>query len=289
MIEILQIGQGTLERALIFSFVVAGVYLASRLIRFDNLATEGAFGVGGAVAVSLLTKQFNPWIALISGAAAGGLVGVIMGFLITKLHINHLISGIIATTGLFSIALKIAGSNVILRGPTIFTHLPIGLLPIAYQKPILLTILCLAVFVLIQWFLTTEVGFLLRAVGEVPQMLTNVGKSVDWYITLGLILSNMLAALAGALFVFYTGYFSIWSNFGVLIIGLSGMLLADLFSNRFGLILVLGSILYQSLIAITFELQIDQDWNKLVTACLMVMLLVVKRWLMKQRGPYASA
>lgn len=281
MIELLHITQGIVERGLIFGIVVAAVYLASRLIHFDNLAVEGAFGLGGALTALLISWNVNPWIGLLGAALVGGLSGIATGLLNTKLKLNNLISGIVVTTGLFSVTLKIAGSNMTLSGkPTIFNLLPACFAP--YQSLILLAILCIALFALIDWVLKTEIGFLLRAVGDTPQMLTNVGKSVDFYIILGLMLSGMFAALSGALFVQYTGYFSIWASVGVLIIGLAGMILAQTFSPNFGLSLLVGAIAYQGIIALTFELQLNQDWNKLITALLIVVLIVIKQWLHKK-------
>ena len=135
----------------------------------------------------------------------------------------------------------------------------------------------------IKWFLQTEVGYLLYAVGDNPQMLLNVGKSVEYYTVLAIVLANTLGALSGALFVQYLGYFSIWGGVGVLIIGLAGLILAESLSKAFGFVLIVGSIAYQAIIAATFELQMDQDWNKLVTALLIVVLIVIKDILIKNR------
>lgn len=280
MFELLQIMQGIIERGLIFGVVVAAVYLASRLINFDNLAVEGAFGVGGALTALLISWGTNPWIGLAGAACSGALSGLATGLLSTKLKLNNVISGIVVTTGLFSITLRIAGSNMTLSGkPTIFTIMP-AVAP--FQSLLVLLMVCFSLFFIINWFLKTEVGFLLRAVGDTPQMLTNLGKSRDAYIIMGLILSNLMAALSGALFVQYAGYFSIWTSIGVLIIGLAGMILAQMFSVHFGTALLAGSIAYQTILALTFELQLNQDWNKLITALLIILLIVIKQWMDKK-------
>lgn len=281
MIEVLHIIQGIIERGLIFGLVVAAVYIASRLINFDNLSVEGSFGLGGALSALLITRGINPWAALACAALAGIISGMVTAALNSKLKLNNLISGIVVTTGLFSITLKTAGSNMTLSNKiTIFNAMPAWLNP--FQSLVVLMVACVLVFTLIDWLLTTEIGFLLRAVGDTPQMLTNVGKSVERYRMFGLALSNMLAAVSGALFVQYTGYFSIWASLGILIIGLAGMIIAETFSPSFGISLIAGSIAYQSIIAMTFELQLNQDWNKLITAVLIVVLIVMKQWLYKK-------
>jgi putative tryptophan/tyrosine transport system permease protein len=282
MIELLEIARGIIERGLIFGIIVAGVYLASRLIKFDNLAVEGAFGLGGGLTAFLIAHHIHPMLALIAAACLGGLSGIVTGLLNTKLKLNNLISGIVITAAAFSITLKIAGSNVTLNGmPTIFTLMPIDLAP--YSTFLTLLLLCTALFYCIELLLKSEIGFLLHAVGDNPQMLTNVGKNVHFYIILGLVLSNTLAAISGSLFVQYVGYFSIWSSVGILIIGLAGMMLAQALTTEFGLALLAGSIIYQAIIAVTFELQLDQDWNKLITALLIVLMIILKQSLHEKK------
>ncbi len=281
MFELLHMIQGVIERGLVFSIIVASVYIASRLITFDNLAVEGAFGLGGALTAYLMFHGYHPWASLAGAIMIGALSGVITGVLHTKLKLNKLMSGIVVTTGLFSITLKIAGSNMALGNKaTVFSCIPTVLAP--YQAFIVLAILSLFLFAMISWFLKTEVGYLLRAAGDTPQMLANLGKSVDFYIIMGLMISNMLAALSGALFVQYSGYFSIWASVGVLIIGLAGMILAQTLNRSFGWSLVVGSIAYQAILALTFELQLDQNWNKLITAVLIVLLIVINQSLNKK-------
>jgi putative ABC transport system permease protein len=276
MLELIQITQGVLERGLIFGIIVMAVYIASRIINFDNLAVEGAFGLGGSLIALLISKDMHPWLALVIATCTGAISGIITGLITTKLKVNNLISGIVVTTGLFSIMLKIAGSNMSLHGKaTIFSVMPATTGPL--NTFIVLFAVCSILIICITFLLKTEIGFLLQAVGNSPQMLTNVGKSIDSYIITGLALSNALAALSGALFVQYTGYFSIWSGVGVLIIGLAGMILAHLLGNNFGFALIGGSIIYQAIIALTFEFQIDQDWNKLITALLIVSLMALNR------------
>lgn len=281
MLELVQIAQGIIERGLIFSIIVAGVFIASRLINFDNLAVEGAFGLGGALTALLISKGINPWIALSAATIAGALSGIITGLVNTKLRVNNLISGIVVTTGLFSVMLKTAGSNMTFSGKsTIFSLMPAMLMP--YHTLFVLLAVCCTTILLLKLFLKSEIGFLLQAVGNTPQMVTNVGKSIDNYIHTGLAFSNGLAALSGSLFVQYTGYFSIWSGVGVLIIGLAGMILAHIFGKGFGFALIGGAVAYQAIIALTFELQIDQDWNKLITALLIVLLIAGKHHLDKK-------
>lgn len=281
MIEGFDILQGIIEQGLVYSVIVAGIYISSRIINFDDLSVEGSFGIGGAISATAITSGLLPWFGIAGAMCAGALTGMCTGLLNTKLKLNNLISGIVVTTALFSITLKVAGANMPLSGKaTIFSDVPESL--IAYKFLIILMLINLVVIYGIKWFLNTQVGFLIRAVGNNPQMVINVGKNTDFYKTLALMISNMCAALAGALFVQKVGYFSIWANVGILIISLAGLILAESITKKFGLAIMAGAIAYQAIITMTFELQIDPDWNKLVTALLIVMLILVKNMINKK-------
>lgn len=267
--------QAIIERGLIFSITVMAIYITSRIIRFDDLSIEGSFGLGGALMAFLLVQNISWPIAFIIVIAAGSLAGMVTGLLHTKLKLNNLISGIVVTTGLFSINLKIAGSNMIISNKASLFDLISG----NNMKIILLLPLVYALLMIMKWFLNTECGYLLYAVGDNPQMLTNLGKNADTYTITALMLANALTAFAGALFVQYVGYFSIWSGVGVLIIGLAGLILAETMSQSFGFNLLIGAIVYQTIIAATFECNIDPEWNKLLTALLIVVMIALKKHL----------
>jgi putative tryptophan/tyrosine transport system permease protein len=263
--------RGLIERGLIFSISVMAIYLTSRIIRFDDLSVEGSFGLGGALTAFLLTRNF-PWpITLLIVIAAGAIAGLATGLLHTKLKLNNLISGIVVTTALFSINLKIAGSNMMLgNAATLFTSPSIS-------KLIVLLPLSILLLSLLRWLLNTECGFLLKAVGSNPQMLINLGKNPQLYTIAALMLSNALTALCGAIFVQYVGYFSIWSSVGILIVALAGLILAEIIGYECGINLLIGAILYQAIIAATFEFNVDPEWNKLITALLIILMITIKK------------
>ncbi|HSW73518.1 MAG TPA: hypothetical protein VLG71_00015 [Candidatus Limnocylindria bacterium] len=268
MIALLPIAQGVIERGLIYSLVVIGIYITSRIIRFDDLTVEGSFGIGGAVTAACLVNNINFWFSLPLVLLAGALTGLATGLLHTKLKLNNLISGIIVTTGLFSLCLKIGSANTMVPAT-------LSLFNTVQAWYILVPLACILVLAL-RWLLTTEIGFLLRAVGSNPRMLTNIGKDIDTYKMLGIGISNMITALAGSLLVHYVGYFSIWASVGTLIFALTGLILAQLISAGCGINLILGAIAYQAVIAATFEFDIDPVWQKLITALLLVALFSVR-------------
>ena len=269
--------QAIVERGLLFSLVIMAMYISSRVITFDDLTIEGSFGIGGAVAATLLfTYHCNPFFVLICAAIAGGGAGFVTAVLHTRFGFNNLISGIIVSSALFSLNLKIAGANQTLANSvTIFVQAErfFGDL----SKSILLLLVVGLLFYCIHLVLRTELGFLLYATGTNPQMLTNLGKSFRQYQTLALVIANAIVGLAGALFVQYVGYYSICNSVGNLIMTLAGLIISEVIHSGFGLQCIIGGIVYQLIIAITFECNIDQDLNKLITALLIILFMVFKQ------------
>lgn len=274
MFTLLPIFIGILERGFIGSFVVMAVYLASRIMKFDDFSIEGTFGLGGAVVAFLIIRGTNPWFALLVGSIAGGLSGLCTGLLHTKLGLNRLIAGIVVTTMLFSVSMNIGGANVALgSAKTIFTLFNF----FQYGNLLLLAPLSICVGLLFVWYMKTENGFILRSAGVNEQFVTSLGKSVHFYIILCLVLANFLSALAGGIFVQYSGFFSAFGNVGTLIAALAGCMIAELFSWNMFMMAILGSIIYQFIIAVTIELQVEPSWQKLITGLLIVAILVMKK------------
>lgn len=270
MNELIDIGIHLVLQGLIYSFVVMGVYFSSRVINFDDLTTEGSFGLGGALTAILLVGGFSPWLLLPFSMIGGGLVGILTGFLHTKMKMNNLISGLVVTTALFSICLKLAKSNAVLpEANTIFSASLAGSMG-------LMAIIAALILAGLQLFLKSELGLLFKAVGNNPQIVASLGKNVDVYKMAGLGLANSLTALAGSLFVQNNGFFSITGNVGTLVTGLAGLILAEMLGSKWGLNLIFGAILYQAIFALTIEFELEPVWNNLIKAVLIVILIQIK-------------
>lgn len=273
--EISHIFSQILLQGLIYSFVVLAVYFSSRVIKFDDLTTEGSFGFGGAITAVLIVSGFSGWLTLPVAMLAGALAGAVTGLLHTKLKMNNLISGLVVTTALFSICLKLAKSNLPLPdNQSIFNFL--GGYHTSLVSIAILGVLVVLVYLGLRVLLLSEIGLILKTVGSNPQMAISIGKSVDSYKILGLAIANSMTALAGSLFVQSNGFFSITGNIGTLVIGLAGLILAELIEPRFGLGLILGAIIYQAIFAVTIEFEFEPMWNNLIKAVLIVILIQIK-------------
>jgi len=256
---------------LIYSLVVLGVYLSSTVLKFDDLTTEGSFSAGGALAAILLTQGIPNGLSMPLVIIIGAAIGLVTGFLHTKLGLNNLMSGLVVSTALFSINLKLAGANLVVDSG--HSLIQVGN---SINAMIILALISIAVIGLVALLLRTEVGFLLRAVGSNPRMVCLLGKRVDGYKMAGLAIANSIIALAGMLSVHFTGFFSITGSIGILVIALAGLMIGQIMCKQSLIGVVVGALIYQLIIATTIAVNIDPTWNKLITAVLIVMLISIK-------------
>ena len=265
-----------IQQGLIFSLVAMAVYMTSRVINKDDLSVEGTFGFGGAISAVLIASGFSPWLALIISGVAGFFFGSFTGFLYTRLKMNHLMAGLVTTTTCFSLSLALASAHKnIAYDKTIFAHW--WTLNESQSESLVLIILVILCTLLIYGLLRSQVGLLLKAAGDNPDLLVHFGKSKSFYQTLGFALANTLTAIAGSLFVQWSGFFSITGNIGTLITGLASLMMAELLVRRFSWVIILASMLYQSIFAVILWLGIAPVWNNLLKASIIIVLVFISQ------------
>jgi putative ABC transport system permease protein len=263
---------GIFEQGLIFSIVAVGVYITYRILDFPDLSVDGTFPLGAAVAATCLTKGINPFLACALALIAGCLGGAATGILHVKLKISNLMSGILVMIALYSINLRImTKSNIPLFGKTtIFSG---SITPI-----IIIVIFAILVKLLLDLFLKTKLGFILKAVGDNEQLVTSLSVNKDTIKVIGLMLSNGLVALAGAMMAQYQGFADIGMGTGTVVMGLAAVIIGESIFGKINIIkattaAMLGSIVYKAAIAGTLELGLSPNDLKLVTAIIVVLAL----------------
>lgn len=266
----------TLEMGALYTLVVIAAWLTSTLLNYDDLSLEASFGLGGALQARLLLWGLSPLYTPFCIFFAGIISGLMTGILHTVLGLNNVLTGIIMVTAFFSINMFVGTINLsILQYGSLFNALPT--IPYMGTKAVILVAIALSFIIFICWLLSTQIGFLMRATGSNPLLVTSLGKSPRRYFMLSLILAHAIVALAGALFVQYTGYFSLWSSTGILVAALTGLVIARSLSSRFGIELLLGACIYQTIIATSLSLHIAPEWSRFVTASLLVLLMASQR------------
>jgi putative ABC transport system permease protein len=266
-----------LEQGLVWGLVALGVYLTFRVVNVPDLTVDGTLTIGAATAARLLMGGVSPVAATLAGGLAGAAGGLITGLLHTRGKVQPLLAGIITMTALYSINLRIMGrANIAMLG--VKTLIPTG----TYGKLLLFGAVALALKLVLDLFLRTDLGLALRATGDNDQMVRAYGVSSDNAKVLALALSNGLVGLGGALIAQYGGFADAQMGIGTVVIGLASLIIGEVVFGarsvgRATAAALLGSILYRGIVALALRAGFAASDLKLVTALLVVLALTTPR------------
>lgn len=271
----------TVSQGLLWAIMALGVFLTFRVLDIADLSVEGTFPLGAAVAATLIDAGHSVWFAMLIALIAGCIGGTVTALLTTKLKIPALLSGILTMIGLYSVNLMIMGkANVpLLRAETVFT-LTENLFGVSSVVATLIVGLVATVIVgaIMYWFFGTVLGTAIRGTGCNPQMARAQGINTNVMVILGLLISNGLVALSGALVAQSNGFADVGMGTGTIVIGLASVIIGEvLFGTRsfknWLISVVLGSVVYRAVIAIVLELGMPPNDLKLFTAVLVAIAL----------------
>ena len=295
---------GILEEGLVYAIMALGVYITYKILDFPDLSVDGTFPLGAAVTAAGIANGL-PFIGTISPVAAlfisftvGALAGCITGLIHVKLKVRDLLSGIIVMTALYSINLRIAGkANLpIFSKETIFSnsflsaHVPEAASP--FIVTIILFVIVMICMVILDAYLQTRSGYLLRAVGDNDVLVTSLAKDKGLVKIVGLAIANGFAALAGSVYCQQKGFFEISIGTGTMVIGLANVIIGTQLLKRVGFIrsttaVIIGSIVYKACVSIALLLNdlhiagldlsipVTASDLKLITSVLFLIILVV--------------
>lgn len=281
-----------IAQGLIWGIMAIGIYVTYKILDIADLTVDGSLCTGGATCVILLVNGCPMWLALICSIFVGMLAGLITGILITKLKIPAILAGILTQLALYSINLHIMGF-----GTTSFSksNLPISVdkysllvssryvRELSLRNPIVVVILFVAIVIaILYWFFGTELGCSIRATGANQFMARSQGINTDKTKVIGLVISNSLVALSGALLSQYQGFADINMGRGAIVIGLAAVIIGEqlfdkVFKN-FALKLfacVLGAIIYYLVIQFVLKLGLSTDDLKMLTAIVVAIFLAI--------------
>ncbi len=265
---------GAVATGLLWAVVTIGIFTTYRILDFADLTVEGSITTGAAVAATLIYNGADPFVATLVACFAGMAAGLMTGLLHTKLKIPALLSGILSMIALYSINIRIMGNRAnvtLLRLDTVYTvfeNLGLSNRNAVIVVGLITVILVIAV---LYWFFGTELGSAIRATGNNPRMIRAQGVNTNTMIIIGLVISNGLVALAGALIAQDYGYAEIQMGVGSIVIGLASVIIGEvLFGTknfmRNLISLVLGAVFYRVIIAIVLFIGLPPTDLKLFTA-----------------------
>lgn len=274
-----------LEQGLIYAILALGVYITYKILDFPDLTVDGSFPLGAAVTAALITRGMNPYLTLPVSFLAGVLAGVCTGLIHVKCKVRDLLSGIIMMTALWTVNLYIAGTaNVpLFSQDSIFKNdFLTGIVPESMKSYVtLIVVLILAVIckIILDFYMNTKSGYLLRAVGDNETVVTALAKDQGNVKILGLAIANGLVSLAGCVFAQEERVFEISMGTGAIVIGLASVIIGTSIFKKISYVktttaVIIGSIIYKACVAIAIR-NFEPQAMKLITAVLFLIILVI--------------
>ena len=277
---------GIFEEGLIYAIMALGVYITYKILDFPDLSVDGTFPLGAALTAGLIVKGVSPVWALPLSFFAGVLAGCVTGVIHVKCKVRDLFSGIIVMTALYSVNLRIAGMKAnlpFLSQDTIFdnewtrNNLPASVRP--YIVVIILAVIALICKFVLDWYLNTRSGYLLRAAGDNDALVTSLAEDKGRVKIIGLAIANGFAALAGGVLAQKQAFFDISIGTGTQLFHRFGKLKATT-------AVIAGAILYKACVAFVISMRIVKATDlKLITAAILLLILIVSDS-MKRKGAH---
>ena len=286
---------GACGQGLAWGLMAIGVYLTYKILDVADLTVDGSLATGGAVCGVLIVMGVNPWVAMLAAILAGMLAGLITGLLHTACGIPAILSGILTQLALYSLNLRImaigdtAKTKATLalsvdRNPLLVSSRYVR--ELSLRNPILLLAIIVAAAIgLLYWFFGTELGCSIRATGANQNMSRAQGINTDKNKVLGLVVSNGMVAMSGALLAQYSGSVTIDMGRGAIVIGLAAVIIGEVLLDKvfrnFALKLlasVIGAIIYYAVITLVLRLGLESTDLKLLTALVVAVFLTVPYW-----------
>ena len=245
------------EQGMIYAVMALGVYITYKILDFPDLTVDGSFPLGAAIGATLIARDVNPVLAIFAAFAAGIIVGIFTGVIHVKFKVRDLLSGIIMMTALYTINLRIAGR----------ANLPI------YDKTTIFS------KYLLDWYLSTKSGYMLRAVGDNETIVTSQGVDKGKIKIIGLAIANALVTMSGCIYAQQQRFFDASMGTGTVVIGLASVIIGTSLFKKVTLLrvtssVVIGSIIYKACVAVAIRLGMPSTDLKLITAVLFLIILI---------------
>ena len=271
---------------MIYAIMALGVYITYKILDFPDLTVDGSFPLGAAVTCILISKGVNPYLTIPVSFLAGALVGMITGLIHVKLKVRDLLSGIIMMTALYTVNLRVAGrANLpIYNQENIFDNQFVNTLFPAFLEPYKTAIIILIIMILtkyiLDWYMNSQSGFMLRAVGDNETIVTSLGVDKGTIKIIGLSIANGLVCLSGCIFANQQRFFDISSGTGTVVIGLASVIIGTSIFKKITFLrvtssVIIGSLIYKACVAVAIRVIPASSDLKLVTAVLFLVILVI--------------
>ncbi len=287
---------GILEQGAIYGIMALGIYISYKILNFPDLTVDGTFPLGAAISAALVTRSVNPWICLVCAILAGALAGAVTGILHIKCKIKDLLSGILVMTALYSVNYRITGmpNMFLMKQPTVFGSIPLSKSLFPFRYIIVLFAIMLVVKILLDLYLRTKSGFLLKSVGDNEGLVVTLGKNPGTVKIIGLSIANALVSLSGALYCQRAMQFDISSGTGTMVMGLAAVIIGTTMFRKMRFMsvttgVILGMIIYKACITAAISSGLQSSDTKLVVTILFLLTMLLNSVMNKSEGGRKNA
>jgi putative ABC transport system permease protein len=291
----LSVFNNILEEGLIYGIMAMGVYISYSVLDFPDLSVDGTFPLGMCITAALISAGFNPFLSCIIAFICGAAAGCVTGLLHVKLDITNLLSGIITMMAMWSVNLVVTRGSAVLpyyNQPTIFNSVPVGILPeglYIYRVVIIAALAVIILKILLDMYLKTKSGLLLRAAGDNQQFVISISRDPGKMKIIGLAIGNGYTALAGSILSQQAESANINSGTGMVVMGLASVIIGlSIFGKvkimKATTMVVLGAIVYKACLAIAMLLGLPTNFMKLLMAVIFTVALVSSNFMKKGRN-----
>lgn len=284
---------GIIQEGVIYSIMALGIYISYKILDFPDLSVDGTFPLGMAVSFVGISAGLNPFLCLLLSFAAGVAAGMVTGFLHVNLKIKDLLSGILTMTALYSINYTIVGNPtgfLDVNTKTIYSVIPKSI-PSLYDNRYLFVsvVIAVAVKLILDWYLKTKSGFLLRSAGDNAGLVVTLAKNPGSVKIVGLALANGLVALAGSMNLQYIKTFNVAGGTGTLVMGLAAVIIGTTLFGRAKHIkattgVIVGMIVYKACISLALFAGLESRYTNLIVAVLFVVTLLLNRFFDRKKA-----
>lgn len=283
------------EQGMIYAVMALGMYITYKILDFPDMTVDGSFPLGASLSAVLISQGMNPYLTLLFSFAAGLVAGTITGLIHVKLKVRDILASIIMMTALYSVNLRIAGKANLpiyncdnIYNNRVMDRIFAGVLA-PYKNLIMIAVIVLLVKCVLDWYLKTKSGYLLKAVGDNETLVTSMGIDKGKIKILGLAIANGLVSLSGSMFAQQQRFFDASMGVGTAVIGLASVIIGTALFGQisafgFSISVILGSILYKGCVAAAIRIGLQSTDLKLVTAVLFLLILVLSSRIEKRQG-----
>ncbi|WP_311516353.1 ABC transporter permease subunit [uncultured Anaerococcus sp.] len=267
----------SVEVGLIFAILAMGYMMTYKFLKYYDLSLEGTYPLGAFLGAILIQKGLGPYLGILGAIIGGGLGGLLTYFFYKKVKVDPLLSGILTLTMLYSINLRIGGvSNIPIAGnPSVFGDLP--------KWPLLLGFTVI-IKLAIDYYLRSEAGYLMKITGNNRKLTKMLGKNPDTFVMIGLILSNAMIGLSGALMANYQGFADIQMGTAMIVTGLASIIIGDTIMKssdklRDSSRAIIGAVVYRIISGLAIFLGLNPNDLKLITALIVIAFIAYNNYL----------